>query len=253
MSWVNKIIGGLFDAAAATLNAIFKAETRQNPELAVWTDDGTGALGLIDSPSAGAVAMPARPLWEQAQTQVEALQQIDPDFNQVAFVTQASKEYMSVFAAEGAMTADKVSAVVTPDFLDQFQRRIADWNASGYRRVAKDLKLDGGTIFKVAIDGDAQRITIRFVGSAVRYTQDAATDAAVDGTKQAASFTEFATFVRPAGSTTPKPVAVSGVTHCPACGAPAQNGAVYCDYCGTPLSGTGGTWLLDRLSASAYT
>ena len=244
---------GLLNFISWVLNGLFRAEARQDPSLAAWASEDLSAAAFTDTPIGPSPQMPARPLWEQAQSQVAGLQKIDPDFSDIAFVAQASKEYMAVFAAEGAMNVDSISGIVTPDFLQRLRKRIEDWNGSGYRRVTKDLKLDGGTVFKVAIEGDTQDITVRFVGSAVRYTQDLASGTAVEGSMQPESFTEFVGFERPAGSTTPKPVAAGGPSHCPACGAPATEGSVYCSFCGTPLAGTGGNWRLDKISLSAYT
>jgi predicted lipid-binding transport protein (Tim44 family) len=246
------VMGKVFDFVGWLLSAMFRAtEARSETDVATWMSSDVGAVDLMDVPPAS--APPARPLWEQAQAQIAALQKIDPDFSEVAFIAQASKEYMAAFAAEGAMNVDSAAAILTPNFRDQLEGRITGWRAAGYRRVAKDLKLDGGTVFKVSIDGDKQRLMVRFVGTAVRYTEDMATGSAADGSTQPESFTEFVSFDRPAGSTTPKPVAAGGPAHCPACGAPATQGTIYCSFCGTPITGTGGIWLLSRISVSAYT
>ena len=42
---------------------------------------------------------------------------------------------------------------------------------------------------------------------------------AAEGSVQNETFTEFATFVRPAGAVTPKSAQLGGATHCPSCGA----------------------------------
>jgi predicted lipid-binding transport protein (Tim44 family) len=252
VSFLTKVCGGILDFVSNALNAIFRMEASQNPSLRAWTGDdfvGAGAPALAD----GADAPAARPLWEQAQTEIAALQKIDPNFSDVAFLSQASRCYTNVLDAEGAMNADAVAKDVTPEFLARLRQQLATWAAGGLRRVAKDLKLDGGSIYKISVDGNAQCITVRFTGAAVRCTEDSSTGAALEGSLQSESFTEYATYQRPAGSTTPQPVAAGAPAHCPACGAPAEAGSIYCTFCGTPLTGTGGTWRLDRISQSAYT
>jgi len=248
-----RVMGGLLDFVSGVINVVFRAEASQNSALRVWTDDDLGAIGAVGSPLPNATPQPVKPLWEQAQNQIASLQKIDPDFSEVAFLEQASKAYMAVADAQSTMSADSATSRVTPAYLDELRARVAEWNASGVRRICKDLKLDGGTMFKVAIDGDRQVITVRFTGEATRFTQDVATGAAVDGSMQPESFTEFVTFVRPAGATTPKAVGAGAPAHCPACGAPANPGAIYCSFCDTPLTGTGAVWLLDHISVSAYT
>ena len=211
--------------------------------------------GLLDTASLGPSAPTAQPLSvaERVHQQVAALQQLDPDFNDLAFLSQATAQYGSTLAAESAMNPDAFEGIATPSFIDWFRQRVAGWNSAGLRCVIQDVKLDGSMIIKVSVDGTAHAIVVRFSGSAVRYTQDVASGAAVDGAMTSQTFTEFATFVRPAGTTTPKTAASGGATHCPSCGAPTTSGAAACPYCGTQLTGTGATWLLDRISASAYT
>jgi hypothetical protein len=94
---------------------------------------------------------------------------------------------------------------------------------------------------------------VRFTGGARRFLRDVTTGMVAEGSAQLESFTEFAIFVRPAGSTTPKTAASGGPIHCPSCGAPVDAGAMMCSFCGAALTGTGGAWLLDKVSVSAYT
>jgi hypothetical protein len=251
-SVLQRVMGGLMDFVSGVLNVSFQLEASQNPSLRVWTEDDLGAIGAVGSPLPNP-PQPVKPLWEQAQSQIASLKTIDPDFSEVAFLEQASKAYIAVCDAQSTMSADAAGSRVTPSYLNGLRAQIAQWNSSGMRRVCKDLKLDGGTMFKVSVDGDRQVITARFTGEATRFTQDVATGAAVDGSMQPESFTEFVSFVRPAGATTPKAVGAGAPAHCPACGAPATAGAIYCSFCGTPLTGTGGVWLLDHISVSAYT
>lgn len=210
-----------------------------------------GAFAEQAAAQTGALSAP--PMWVQAKTQLEALQKADPNFIEPDFLVRACKTYGAALAAEGAMDAGQIASLVTPAFLQSFQQRMDHWRSGGFTRTVSDVKLDPPTTLKVTVGGAQEAITVRFTGSAKRFTKEDMTNLLSEGSAQPDSFTEFATFVRPAGSTTPQSTAVGAPSHCPSCGAPIESGAMKCAFCGAPLTGTGGTWLLDRLSASAYT
>ena len=205
--------------------------------------------------TAAAVASPAMApsMQTQAKEQLASLHQADPNFSEPDFLIQAAKVYSAYLAADGAMNASTLTSLVTPAFLACFQARIQKWRDGGFTRTVSDLQLDPPAIMKVSVDGDQESITVRFTGVARRCTTEDMTNLLTEGSAQINSFTEFVTFVRPAGSTTPKQVSAGGPSHCPSCGAPVESGALKCAFCGAPLTGTGGTWLLDHTSDSAYT
>jgi predicted lipid-binding transport protein (Tim44 family) len=202
---------------------------------------------------AGAANVAAQPMWAKAQQQVDSLKQIDPDFNQIAFLDFAAKAWTQAQTAEGAMGVSDATDVVTSAYGASLSSRINDWKNQGFRRVISGLKLDGTTLYKVSLDGVSQVLVVRMAGSGIRYTQDMASGTAEDGSMQSETFTEFASFVRPAGSVTPKTAQLGGPTHCPSCGAPAPASALKCPFCNTPLTPSGAPWLLDHVSQSAYT
>ncbi len=240
----------LFGSVGTLLNSLAQDRRQREFIFTDQTDLPSAALGA-DAPAQGTPLAP--PMWVQAKAQIESLQKADPNFLESAFLTQSARSYAAVLAAEGSMNAQALAGLVTPGFLDKFDQRVQGWRDGGFTRVVSDVQLDGPTTFKVAIGGDTQSINVRFTGSAKRFTKEDMTNLVTDGSAQVESFTEFATFVRPAGSTTPKAAGDSGPLHCPSCGAPADSGALKCAFCGAPLSGTGGAWLLDHTSASAYT
>jgi len=211
-------------------------------------DDMAASPTLIPSPS-----LPMRSMADRAQEQIAGLQKIDPDFSDVQFLGQAATIYGAALAAECSMNVDALASIATPALIASFKTRLTTLSGAGLACVVKDIKLLGTTIFKISMDGTRQSIVVRFVGTGVRATQDSASGAAVDGSLTSNSFTEFATFVRPAGTTTPKAAAAGGAINCPSCGAPTVAGAATCPFCGTQLTGTGSVWLLDHLSFSAYT
>ena len=251
-----RFISGLADQTLDFFNWLFKqvvkAEASQRPDLYVWTGDDTAmpldASLAREQPSPTPVSLLA-----DREHDVAALQKVDANFTEVAFVTQATRIYQSSLAAEGAMRLDSIAASVTPAFAERLRARIKDWQTAGLRRVVMDVSIDGATILKMAIDGLHQALTVRFTGSAVRYTEDPSSGVAVEGSMRPDYFTEFATFVRPAGATTAKAASDAMPSHCPFCGAPAEAGAIYCGFCGSSLLGSSGTWQLDKISESAYT
>lgn len=253
-------MGGLFNFVGALLNFFF-SDDRYRVRTTIWdsesmlTDDTVAARATLMTAAVippGSLT-PQPPLPERTHNEIATLQQIDPDFNELQFLAQAGTAYNAYMTAEGAMNPDALTGIASPNFVATFKKRVDDWNGSGLRRVDRDVKISGSTIIRVAIDGVSQAIIVRFTGTGVRCSQDVATGTAVDGSLQSGSFIEFATFVRPAGTTTPKSAGAGGATHCPSCGAPAPAGAAACPFCGTQLTATGGTWLLDKTSASAYT
>jgi hypothetical protein len=193
------------------------------------------------------------PMWQKARQQVEDLQKIDSNFNEFGFLTVAASAYLQALAAEDAMNPSAASDVVTPAYAARLAQHVDDWKNQGLRRVIRGMKLDGTTLFKVSLDGVSQALVVRISGSGVRYTQDVATGMAAEGSVQNETFTEFATFIRPAGAVTPKSAQAGGATHCPSCGAPAPMSATRCAFCGTPLTASSAPWLLDHISQSAYT
>jgi predicted lipid-binding transport protein (Tim44 family) len=207
----------------------------------------------FDASVASAAGVATQPMWAKAQQQIDSLKQIDPDFNQIAFLDFAAKAWTQAQTAEGAMDASGATDVVTPAYATNLKTHIDDWKNQGFRRVISGLKLDGTTLYKVSLDGVSQSLVVRMAGSGIRYTQDTASGTAEDGSMQSETFTEFATFVRPAGTVTPKTAALGGQTHCPSCGAPAPATATVCPFCNTPLTPGGSPWLLDHVSQSAYT
>ncbi len=214
-----------------------------------FADFDTGAASaMLDTPSA-----PATPMWVQAKDQLATLQRADPAFLEATFLSQAAKTYSAMLAAEAAMDVSGLHDLATKNFLDGMQQRIDAWHAGGFTHVVSDVTLDPGTIFKVTIGAQSQAICVRFTGSAKRFTREDMTNLISDGSIKSTSFSEFATFVRPAGSTTPRCTALSGALHCQSCGAPVSDGALRCTFCGAPVSGSGGTWRLDHTSLSAYT
>jgi predicted lipid-binding transport protein (Tim44 family) len=222
----------------------------------VFVDEDQLASSILNDPSLtqpGAGAQSAPSMQTQAKAALEGLQKADPDFSEADFLIEASKAFNAVLAAEGAMDASGIATFVTPNFLTGFQQRLDGFRSGGFTRTVSEVKLDPPSTMRVAVGGAQESITVRFTGSAVRNTKEDMTGLLTEGSASAESFTEFATFVRPAGSTTPKHAANGGALHCPSCGAPIDDGALKCAFCGAPLTGTGGTWLLDRLSSSAYT
>ncbi len=238
----------LFGSVGSLLNTLTQNKGRREFVFAD-SDDVPSAVLAADQPAPAQ----APPMWVQARAQLESLQKADPNFLEQSFLTQASKAYSATLTAEGAMDASAISGIVTPSYLANLTQRIADWRSGGFTRVVSDVNIDPPTTFKVAIGGDAQAITVRFTGTWKRFTKEDMTNVVTEGSAQSQSFTEFATFVRPAGSTTPASVQSGGALHCASCGAPAEAGALKCAFCGAPISGSGGTWLLDHTSVSAYT
>ncbi|HME80582.1 MAG TPA: zinc-ribbon domain-containing transport protein [Candidatus Eremiobacteraceae bacterium] len=220
-----------------------------------WTSDSIdvppdafGAATDAATPSA-----PSTPMWQQAKAQIASLSTIDPDFSEVAFLEQATKTYLAALQAENDMNPSELGDRATAHFTDQLAQCVTQWQSAGIVRHVSGVKLDSPMTFKVSVDGLQQLITVRFTGQATRYSQDEANRVVTDGSTQPALFTEFAVFVRPAGTTTPKAVGAGAPSHCPSCGAPVDPGVAVCPYCNTPLTGTGSYWQIDRLSASPYT
>jgi|SRR5579863_3677549 len=248
-------MGGVFRIVGTVLNALFAGETRRSSSFNMWTSDDLSELAMASQAPLSDAPMitPQPPMQQRVHDDIATLQQIDPDFNELQFTDQATRGYQAYLAADAAMDPDALAAVATPGFIDQYRQRVAQWRSAGVRRVGHDVKILGATVMKVSVDGTQQSIIARFSSTGVCFTQDADTGVATDGSSQSETFTEFGTFVRPAGTTTPKSAADGGATHCPSCGAPSTAGAATCLFCGTQLTGTGATWLLDHISVSAYT
>jgi predicted lipid-binding transport protein (Tim44 family) len=196
---------------------------------------------------------PPQSIQQRVHDEVTALQQIDPDFNELQFLSQAAGIYQTYLSCDADMNADGMTSIATPQCVAAYRTCVAKWKNAGVRRVVHDMKIVGSATIKVMLDGTRQAIVVRFISSGVRFTQDSDSGVATDGSARSDSFTEFATFVRPAGTSTTKSAAAGGTTHCPSCGAPVTAGAATCAFCGTNIPGTGGTWLMDKISESAYT
>jgi len=247
-------MSAMFRFVGTVLNMLFNAEVR-NRTTTIWTSDSvsTDAMMMTPMPVADTATMPQPSGAQRALNEIATLQQIDPDFNEIGFLEMATAQYDAYVAADGAMDPDALAAVATPSFVDCYRKEAADWRAAGMRRVVRDMTTTGSAIIKVSVDGTRQAVIVRFSASGVRFTQDADSGVATEGSAALQTFSDFVTFVRPPGTTTPKSAGTGGATHCPSCGAPTTSGAAKCPFCGTQLTGTGGTWLLDHVSASAYT
>lgn len=221
---------------------------RQSPAMTLWSTDDISLEASAEMSAAAGTAM-----WVQAKDQVAALQKIDPNFSDIAFLENATNQYRSVLSAENDMNADELGDAATPGFRDDLRQRIDQWHASSLVRRVTNVSVDPPTLLKISVDGTRQRITVRFTGTAARFTADASSGVVTDGSKQPVLFTEYAVFSRPAGTTTPKPIAAGAPVHCPGCGAPVEPGRAACPYCNTPLGGTAAAWQIDHLSASPYT
>jgi len=235
-----------------SLLRFFLSDTRGDNLTAMFTDDTISAGSIALTPLAPEMPSGTLSPPDQAHAQISSLQQMDPDFNEVAFLSAAASAYTKAIEAEGAMSADDAKDVATQAFHDRLAARIADWQSQGYTRVVSGLNIDGTKLFKVSIDGVAQFLTVRITGSSVRCTKDISSGVVAEGNIASQMFTEYATFTRPAGTVTPKTTALGGTAHCPSCGAPAPATATVCPFCGTPLTPGGAPWLLDKISQTAY-
>lgn len=243
----------LFNFVSWLLSGVFGSDDNTRARIFFNVDVSRDAVTAGPTPiDATQTDAPVKPMWQQAKDQVASLQKIDPDFSDVAFLEQATQTYQKALAAENGMNVSELGADATRNFVDSLAQCISQWQSSGIVRKLTDVKLDPPTLFKVSVDGTQEQIMVRFTGQAARYKIDATSGVVVDGSKQPDYFTEFAMFVRPAGTTTPKSVAAGAPAHCPSCGAPMEPGAAACPYCHTPLTGTSATWQIDKLSASPY-
>jgi len=244
----------LINFVAWLLNGALGSENTRASQFFADNDLSAEAMAATPMTADAAMADPvAKPMWQQAKDQVASLQKVDPDFSDVAFLEQATQTYQKALTAANDMNPSELGAFATQNFTDSLSQCISQWQSSGIVRKVTDVKLDPPTLFKVSVDGLQQQIMVRFTGQAARYKINATTDTVVEGSKQPEYFAEFATFVRPAGTTTPKSTAAGAPAHCPGCGAPVEPGTAVCPYCRTPLTGTSATWQIDRLSASPYT
>ena len=248
------LFGGVLRFIGDALNVLFRTGASGNTRMTIWTSDDVSGDAMMAAPIPLDTATMPQPTGQQrAHDEIGVLQQIDPDFNELQFLQMATAQYDAYSAADGAMDPDALANVATPAFIDAYRQRVAQWKAAGLRRVVHDVSMPGSAVIKVSVDGTRQAIVVRFSTSGVRFTQDVDSGVATEGGSTSETSTEFATFVRPPGTTTPKTPATGATTHCPSCGAPLAGGEPKCPFCGTQLTGTGGTWLLDHVSASAYT
>jgi hypothetical protein len=236
---------------AFVVNAIIRMAFAAAAILVAWR---TVKLGVTDD---SAIAFPPSkddilsPMFG-ARDDVNGLKVIDPNFSDIDFLAQAARTYQAALTAGAAMDAQKVSAVTTKRFRDCLADSASDRRAQGQMEHVSDVEFQTSRIISVSAAGTHQVIVVRFSGTWVRYTANASTCILTEGSTQPQAFTEFATFIRPAGTTTPKSIGAGAPAHCPGCGAPARPGTVLCPFCSTPLTGTGGIWLLDSISATPY-
>src|SRR5271166_128903 len=198
----------LFNFVSWLLNGAFGSDDARARQFFVDNDISTDAMAAAPmAPEATSSEPAVKPMWQQAKDQVASLQKVDPDFSDIAFLEQATQTYQKALAAENDMNASELGALATQNFVDSLSQCITLWQSSGLVRKVTDVKLDPPALFKVSVDGLAQQILVRFTGQAARYKIDANSGVVVDGSKQLDYFTEFAMFVRPAGTTTPKSAA----------------------------------------------
>lgn len=250
---VGKLMGALFDFVGGALNMAWSSSTeRERATRALMGDDVEcpPMPGFAGEPSAS--PSPTLAI-DRVQTQIDSLKKIDPNFSDVSLLSQASQTYLAVLGAQNAMSAEPLGALATPNCVSKLSDQIASWRSGGFERHTSDIKIDNAKITGVSVDGTSQSIQVRFTGTGVRYTKDTMAGVITEGSAQNASFTEFGTFVRPAGTTTPAAIGAGAPARCSGCGAPQESGALKCPYCGTVVTGSGGAWLLDKISASAYT
>lgn len=249
-------MGRLLEIIGLIIFAIFKFATERSSwnGQKMWVDQSASQDDIGFVPTAQVwTSGPPMSIQERVHAEIAALQQTDPNFNELQFLAQATASYQAYLAADGAMDADALTSFATPEFVTEYRACVSKWRAAGLRRVVHDMKTAGSAVIKIMLDGTRQAMVVRLISTGVRFTQDIDSGIATEGSAQSDSFTQFATFVRPAGTSTPKSGAAGGTIHCPSCGAPATAGAARCAFCGTNITGTGGTWLLDKISESAYT
>ena len=111
-------MGGVMNVLGFILNAFWRSgNTRQSIFFGDTNDDMTFSSGsmpptlLMPQLDAGAATVAAQPMWAKAQQQVDSLKQIDPDFNQIAFLDYAAKAWTQAQNAESAMDASGALAV----------------------------------------------------------------------------------------------------------------------------------------------
>jgi predicted lipid-binding transport protein (Tim44 family) len=190
-------------------------------------------------------------MWS-TRANIRSLQTIDPNFSELEFLNQAEQIYGAILSAEGASSAPDLSSISTNDLRKCLVKVASELHSHDLAQHISDVRFESANIIKLSITGAQESITVRLHGTWVRYHASEHTGILTQGSTQPRPFTEFAAFVRAAGSTTPKSVAQGGPTHCPSCGAPVQPGTIVCPFCNTPLTGTGGIWQLDSVSLTPY-
>jgi predicted lipid-binding transport protein (Tim44 family) len=164
---------------------------------------------------------------------LEAIKAADPGFDVAAFESSARAAFLSVKQAWQELDIARVTGYLSDALTLTLQSQVDDMRRQGVRNVLEGLEIQDEHIVDA---GAGDHIVVRFDALVAHYAVDASGQI-VFGDRTRKAFTEFWSFVRPAGS-----LSGSEAT-CPNCGAPLQPDATgRCRYCRGVLAGGTSGW-----------
>lgn len=202
----------------------------QPPALLPWSgpEEGTTLPTVMDPELAAARrAMEAR----------------HPQLSWDSFIARAKNTFNTLQSAWSAGDWEKVRHLETHSLYNTHRYWMENYREAGLSNRVEDVEIKAVDLARIETDAFYEGITVRIFAKAYDYTLDKQ-DKVVSGSKRTKqSFSEYWTFVRPAGEKKK-----SDGHHCPNCGAPVEPGpSTVCDFCASVVMKDSNEWVLAEI------
>lgn len=178
--------------------------------------------------------------------ELNRLSQKDPIFNEQAFKDFVQNSFYKIQEAWEKADLKIARPYLTDQLMQRYSTQLDDLKSRGEKNILENIVIGHMTLTKVHSDNKYDYITVKIDASCADYTVNAKGEL-ISGSKQAAPFTEYWTFLRK-GDIKTNPKKSFKANTCPNCGAPLQlNATGQCEYCNTIVTSGDYDWVLSEI------
>jgi predicted lipid-binding transport protein (Tim44 family) len=207
----------------------------------------TSSFG-VHAPATGPIPLSVLPQAAAPRSvSTDEIKAADPGFDPAAFLNRVRAAFFAVQAAWQERDLTQARPYMGDGLYMSWQAQVRQFEEEGKKNILENLAIDGLYFVEAEHGTGFDHITVRVDAQAGDYEVDEATGKVTFGTHDVLPFTEYWTFERTAGTTTPE---AGGILDqkCPNCGAPLEvNEVGECHYCGAAVTSGKFDWVLTRI------
>lgn len=187
---------------------------------------------------------------EAKQIEIENKIQInDPNFNKEEFISFSKNLFVKLQQAWTDRDWETIRVFETESLFEQHRNQLQGYISNNQINVMDRICVNYAHLYKYAIEGDKEILTVRLNSRMADYIIDATTRQVLRGDKQTERVnTYLLTFIRKNGVKTKEGTIDINTTNCPNCGAPTKiTSSGKCEYCGSVVTTGEYSWALSNL------